>query len=315
MAGIQLLGLGMAALDLLMRSRELPTWEHGAALNALAVEGGGPVATALVAAQRLGVRTGFVGTFGTDRLGRIKRQTMEEEGIDLSLSVDCSGPDTQVVLVCVNAETGERIFSGVHAPDGSTGWWRNPLKVADLDRDRITAADMLHLDGYHSEAALAAEEWMRAAGKPVMLDGSATHGPISPQMRALVEGCDVLICGHGFGPALSGETDLWKAGAAMAAMGPRIVIQTEGADGCYTVTRDERFHTPAFKVDVIDTTGAGDVFHGAFAAALLRGWDVQRAVVFSSAVSAIKCTRLGGRPGAPRFEEAMRFLEAREIRF
>ena len=128
-------------------------------------------------------------------------------------------------------------------------------------------------------------------------------------MRALVQASDILICGTGFGPALSGESDLWRAGAAMLALGPRIVVQTEGADGCYTVTREERFHTPAFCVPVVDTTGAGDVFHGAYAAALLRGWDARRAALFSSAVSAIKCQRLGGRPGCPRFEDVMQFLD------
>ena len=231
MQGNQLVGLGMARWISWCAGAELPTWEHGAPLSALAIEGGGPVATALVAAQRLGVRTGFVGTFGSDRLGRIKRQTMEEEGIDLSRSLQRSGPDTQVVLVSVNEETGERIFSGVSTAEWHCGMEREPLQVEELDRGYITCADMLHLDGYHPEASLAAAGWMRAAGKPVMLDGSATHGPLSDEMRALVQTCDILICGTGFGPALSGESDLWRAGAAMLALGPRIVVQTEGADG------------------------------------------------------------------------------------
>jgi sugar/nucleoside kinase (ribokinase family) len=238
---------------------------------------------------------------------------MEEEGIDLSRSLQRSGPDTQVILVSINADTGERIFSGVSAPDGSPGWLRAPITVEELDREYITQAEMLHVDGYHAEAGLAAARWMRAAGKPVMMDGSATRGPVSAEMRALVEASDFLICGTGFGPALTGESDLWQAGAAMVTLGPRIVVQTEGADGCYTVTREERFHTPAFPVDVVDTTGAGDVFHGAYAAALLRGWDARQAAQFSSAVSAIKCQHLGGRPGTPCFEEAIRFLNQREI--
>lgn len=308
---VQLVGLGMSALDILMRGREMPTWEHGAPLSALAVEGGGPVATALVAAQRLGVRTGMIGTFGSDRLGRIKRQTMEEEGIDLSRSVQRAGPDTQVILVCVNENTGERVFSGVTYPDGASSWAREPLRPEELDRVYITAADILHLDGYHTQAGLAAAEWMRAAGKLVMLDGSATHGPISEGMLALVRACDVLICGAGFGPAVTGESDLWRAGEAMLRLGPRIVVQTEGGDGSYTVTREERFHLPAFSVEVVDTTGAGDVFHGAYAAALLRGWDPRRSALFSSAVSALKCRSLGGRAGAPRFDEVMRFLAER----
>jgi sulfofructose kinase len=302
---VRLAGLGMACIDILVRGRELPTWEHGASFDEMAVEGGGPVATALVAAQRLGVQTAFIGTYGSDRLGRIKLGMFEEEGVDVTRAVRREQPENQVVLVTVNAASGERIFSGAHR------WQVEPLRPEELDRAFITAADLLHLDGYHAEAALAAAGWMRAAGKPVMLDGYTTRGPISAEMRALVQACDVLICGSGFGPSLTGEADLWKAGQAILELGPRIVVQTEGADGSYTVTRSERFHTPAFPVEVVDTTGAGDVFHGAYAAALLRGWDARQAALFSTAVSAIKCTRLGGRPGTPRFDEVMIFLKER----
>ena len=91
------------------------------------------------------------------------------------------------------------------------------------------------------------------------------------------------------------------------------MVQTVGIDGSYTVTADEQFHTPAFEVDVVDTTGAGDVFHGAYLAGLLRGWDLRRVAIFSSAVSAIKCTRLGGRAGIPRFDKVLAFLRERGI--
>jgi sugar/nucleoside kinase (ribokinase family) len=150
---------------------------------------------------------------------------------------------------------------------------------------------------------------MREAGKLVMVDGSTTRGPVSEDMQALVRTADILICGSGFGPALTGCSDLWQAGQAILDWGPRVVVQTEGADGSYTVTRDDRFHTPAFPVEVIDTTGAGDVFHGAYLFGMLQGWDVRRIVRFSAAVSAIKCTRLGGRPGIPTYAETLRFLE------
>jgi sugar/nucleoside kinase (ribokinase family) len=154
---------------------------------------------------------------------------------------------------------------------------------------------------------------MHAAGKQVMLDGSATRGPISPAMRALVCAADILICGTGFGPALTGKSDLWEAGQEMLAMGPKIVVQTEGKDGSYTVTKDERFHTPAFEVEVVDTTGAGDVFHGAYLVGLLRGWDLRTVALFSTAVSAIKCTQLSGRRGIPCFDEAVAFLSKQGV--
>ncbi len=302
-----IIGLGMACLDILIRLKDMPTWERGARLDAMAIEGGGPVATALVAAARLGVPTGFVGTYGSDRLGQIKLQTLLEHGLDVSHAIQRPGPDDQVVLVHVHAKTGERVFSGTHYEQ------RRPLTPDELDREYLTAADYLHLDGMHADAALVAARWMHEAGKTVMLDGSATRGPVSEKMRALVGAADILICGTGFGPALTGLSDLWDAGTAILEMGPRIVVQTEGKDGSYTVTRDERFHVPAFDVDVVDTTGAGDVFHGAYLVGLLHGWDLRTTTVFSTAVSALKCTQLSGRRGIPTYEETLAFLRQRGV--
>ena len=307
MTPFEVIGLGYACLDILLRGNELPTWERGARFDEAAVEGGGPVATAVVAAQRLGVPTSLIGTYGSDRLGQIKLQTLTENGVDTSHMLQRDAPENQVVVVCVNAATGERLFSSVHVPAAL------PLSPAELDRDFITQAEWLHLDGYHSEAALQAARWMHAAGKRVMLDGSTTRGPISPAMQALVRETDVLICGQGFGPALTGCADLWQAGEAILALGPAIVVQTEGARGSYTVTRAERFHQPAFEVAVVDTTGAGDVFHGAFLMGLLRGWPVRKIAQFSTAVSAIKCTRLSGRRGIPTFEQVAAFLSERGL--
>ena len=303
----EIVGLGMSCLDLLIRANNLPTWESGAQLSSMGIEGGGPVATALAAAARLGASTSFIGTYGSDRMGAIKLQTLVEYNVDVSHAVCRPGPENQAILVCVHAQSGERVFSGMGA------YRSDPLMPQELDRAYITSARYLHLDGYHSAAALEAAGWMRAAGKPVMLDGSATRGPIGDEMRRLVELSDILICGSGFGPALTGHADLWQAGEAILKMGPRIVVQTEGAQGSYTTTHDGHFHTPAFEVPVLDTTGAGDVFHGAFLVGLLRGWDVRSICFFSTAVAAIKCNRLGGRAGIPTFAETLAFLKARGI--
>ena len=304
----RVVGLGMASLDMLVRTRQLPGWEQGAELAGLGLEGGGPVATALVAAQRLGVQTGFIGTFGTDRLGRVKLQTLVEEGVDVSRSSILDQSEDQTVLVMVNQENGERVFSFV------SGRERAALDPAALDRAYITSAEILHLDGYHAAAAIQAAGWMRAAGKLVMLDGHATRGPVSETQRQLVQSCDILICGQGFAPALTGLNDPREAGQAALELGPGIVIQTEGKAGSYTTAPGEHFHTPAYDVDVVDTTGAGDVFHGAFLAGWLRGWSLRETVLFSTAVSALKCLRLGGRPGIPCFDEALHFLSERGTR-
>lgn len=330
MAPLQIVGLGLAALDILVRTQDLPTWECGARLSALAIDGGGPVATALAAAQKLGAQTGYVGTYGSDRMGRIKLETLVEHGIDVSRAIQRPGAEEHAILVCVHGETGERIFSGIGHRS------MQPLQVDELDRDYLTSAEFLHLDGTYMEAALQAARWMHVAGKRVMVDGPATQGQVSEDMRELVSLADILICGSGFGRGLTGKESIWEAGEALLDLGPGIVVQTEGKVGSYTSTRVKSsspegkysfpqglystpkgkyssLHTPAFEVEVLDTTGAGDVFHGAYLVGLLHGWDLQQAALFSTAVSAMKCAQLGGRQGIPEFGQALAFLKERGI--
>ena len=308
MSNLQIIGVGMACLDVLVRLRDMPTWEHGARMSAFGFDGGGPVATAMVASSRLGARVGYVGTVGSDPSGEIKLNTLRAAGMDLSQLKVLPEPEAQIVLVFVDEASGERVFCGLNR------WSDCQLKAEELDRDYIVSADYLHLDGFHYAAALQAAKWMREAGKTVVYDGGKTNGRVPEQTAELMRYVDVLICGSGFATALTGVEGTWEAGEAALKCGPRIVVQTEGEDGSYTSTADgERFHVPSFKVDVIDTTGAGDVFHGAYIVGLLQGWSLQSVAQFSTAVSALKCTKLGGRAGIPTFEQTLAFLRERGI--
>jgi sugar/nucleoside kinase (ribokinase family) len=305
---LQVVGLGMAILDVLIRQREMSTWEQGSRISAFALQGGGPVGTAIVAAAKLGARCGLVGIAGTDNLAEIKLASFVEFGVDLSHLVRREGPERSIVIVYVQEDTGERTFSGYHRLEDMA------VKPEELDRDYITQAEYLHLDGSHPQAAVQAAKWMKEAGKKVMLDGSKTDGrPVGDHMRALIPYVDVLICGSGFGRSLTGIADTWGAGDAMLAMGPSIAVQTEGAAGSYTSTVHQRIHVPAYDIKVLDTTGAGDVFHGAYLVGLLHGWDLETIAHFCTAVSAIKCTKLGGRAGIPCMDEVRAFLSARGV--
>ena len=303
---LDIIGLGLATLDILIRLGDLPTWVHGTGCSAVGLDGGGPVGTACVAAARLGARVGYIGTAGNDQLATLKVQSLQEDGVDLSRLARRNKPENQVVVVYVNQETGERVFSGLH------NFGSEPLQVDELDQEYITNASYLHLDGTHPEAAQQAAQWMHSAGKKVSLDCAKSDGrSIWGKLQELVPYSDILICGSGFGRALTGHADLWRAGEAMLSLGPQIVVQTEGKDGSYTLTANEHFHTPAFDVGVVDTTGAGDVFHGAYLVGLLRGWDLRMVAAFATAVSAIKCTRLGGRKGIPTSNQTLAFLKQR----
>lgn len=305
--GLQIVGLGLATLDILVRLRQMPTWEQAGPIRAFRFDGGGLVGTAMVAAAKLGARVGYVGTAGNDAAAELKLRSFVEAGVDLSRLIRRPAPEDQVIMVYVHAETGERAFAGLENLRGA------PLRLEELDRDYIAAAPYLHLDGFHPEAAMQAARWAREAGNQIVFDASLATGPIRDYRRALVPLTDILISGRDFGYHLTGKRDIFQAGEAILGMGPRVFVETVGDQGCYTVTATERFHTPAFPVSVVDTTGAGDVFHGAYIVGLLQGWDLRRVAQFASAVSALKCTVLGGRAGIPTFAQTLGFLRERGI--
>ena len=308
MAQVEIVGLGLATVDVLIRLEDMPTWERGGSFRAVKIEGGGLVGTAMCAAARLGARAAYVGTAGGDAFGDMKWRSLEEYGVDLTHAVRRDSPEEHIVVVYVNERDGERVFAG------GGKWRRDVLTVDEIDRDFISSARLLHLDGFQHEAALQAARWMREAGGKVVFDGSKTKGPIGDGTRALLEHVDVLISGSGFVEALTGHAKIADAGPAALDTGLEVVVQTEGEEGCHTFTRDGAFHTAAFDLDVVDTTGAGDVFHGAYLVGMLRGWHLETIARFSSAVAAIVCTQLGGRSGIPTFDETVTFLEDRGIK-
>ena len=299
------IGLGIANVDVVLSLERMPRWDDPGIVGGFALADGGPAGTACAVAAMLGVRTGFIDTLGNDEMAARKLRSLEQAGVDVSRIVRYEAPEDHVVIVYVQEKTGERYFSFLR------GFLSQSVQPEELDRAYVTSARYLYLDGCHAEAALQAARWTHEAGKTVVLDAAATNRPIPEPIRALVAETDVLICGSGFGTMLTGYEDLWQAGRAILNIGPDIVVQTEGTDGSYTVSPDEQFHTPAFKVDVVDTTGAGDVFHGAYLVGLVRGWDLRRTATFASAVSAIHCTVLGNRKGIPSMEEVDMFLRER----
>lgn len=293
---LQVIGLGMSTVDILLRARDMSAWHLGMPLDALTIDGGGMACNAMVAAQKLGATAGFIGSFGSDRLGQIKLQILLESGIDSSRIIRREALDDQVVLVHVHHAMGERTFYPLAAA------WRKPILPEELDRDYLIQANYLLLDGFHPAAAHQAAQWMRAAGKQVMLDANAHHAHPSNELIRLIRETDYLICSSGFLLALTGKENLAEAAAEALNLGPQVVVQTEGMQGSHTFTREHQFHTPAFAVEVVDTTGAGDVFHGAFLVGLLHGWDLHMIVRFSSAAAALACRKLG-RAGFPTLEE------------
>jgi sulfofructose kinase len=306
--GVDVVGIGLRCLDVALTTADMPNWEHGGWVSDFCFQGGGPVGTALVAASRLGVRTGFIGTIGNDDIGTIKRRSLTDYGIDISRTITLPSPERQVAFVYVHEKTGERVFArNAHMHDF-------PLTADQLDKDYVTSARCLHLDGFYPEASTAAARWMRDAKREVVLDMEKPKaGELEPWVPGLVKLTDVLICGEGGTRAITGIADLPGAARSVLAMGPKVVVETLGERGSFTATARESFYTPAFRVNAVNTTGAGDVFHGAYIVGILAGWDARFCAIFSSAVSAVTCATFGGPGRIPTMEDVLGFLRERGI--
>ena len=291
--------IGVACIDHLSIVERTPEgWERcGAPL----VQGGGPAATGAVAAARLGASVELWSILGDDYHGQIVRSELATMGVDVSQFITLPGTHTPSSFIEVDSVTGDRTIYG----SGFTRYPREAEESFDVTRARY-ARSMLVTETTPIAATEACRVG-RANGAVVVADLFWVDGPVAE----LVSLVDALIMPEESGEKLAGGRDFAVALAKMADLGPRMPVVTVGAKGSYYLADGKVYHCPAFKVNVVDTTGCGDSFHGAFAYAMTRGWDVHEAIRFAAAVAALKATKLGGRTGLPTLPAVLAFLEAR----
>lgn len=293
-------GIGQCSWDLLAVVDSYPEVDTKKEILEWHEQGGGPVATALVALTRLGVRCRFAGVTGDDEAGEKIRRSLASEGLDTRFLVSRAGSSSQVAFIAIERDGARR-----------TIFWRRPsglpLAPSELRDDLFSGCAFLLLDGLMAEASLHAARRARALNIPVMLDA----GRLRPDMRELAVLSDYVVASEEFAKDLSWELTAGFLREKRKEIGTKVLTVTLGNLGSITVSSAEAFQQPAFQVDAVDTTGAGDVFHGGYLYGLLQGWDLRRTVVFASALAAMKCTKIGGRTGIPGLGEVLGFLAAR----
>jgi sulfofructose kinase len=300
-APVDVVGVGVNAIDHLCTVGVFPTFDSKQTLLAYDLQPGGQVATALVALGRWGHRCRYVGTFGDGPLGELSRRSLADEGIDVSDAPTRTGVANQCAVILVDRASGERTIL-MHRPAALA------LDVDELDRDRITAGRVLHVDGYDTEAAYAAAAWARSAGIPVVVDVDTGVGEVERLLRTT----DAVILAREFACALTGTADAAAAVAALAeTTGAPLVAVTLGADGVIARAEGTTLHVAGFPVRAVDTTGAGDVFRAGFIHGLLSAWSLERTLAFANAAAALKCTIAGGRPGIPTIAAAEALIATR----
>lgn len=295
-------GLGAAVVDLLALVPHFPERDSKLAITELSHQGGGLIGTALVALARLGCRARYVGRLGEDDHSEFILAEFAREGVDTSAVTRAAGEKDRFAFVIVEEGTGLRtILHSGHA--------RAAVDPASLDRQTILSARSLLVDSTDPPAALRCVEWMRAARlqrgtRPTLIDADS----YSPEAHAVARACDYVVASHHYASTCTGRADPESAARALAADVPGVVVVTAGREGAYVAALGEEWRQPAFPVPVKDTTGAGDVFHGAFLFGILQGWDLRRSTAFAAAAAALKCRSLGGRAGIASRAETARFL-------
>ncbi|MDD5599941.1 MAG: PfkB family carbohydrate kinase [Victivallaceae bacterium] len=293
----EITGLGYCGLDYSGIVPKIPLDDKVEIIKSL-VQGGGPAATATFTAARLGAATAFIGSIGADERGRLISHGLTAAGINTDSVVIRAQGESPAAFCWTEESSGRR----------SIMWTRGTvtsLTENEVDIDLIKNTGLLHLDGHQTNAALFAAELARSNGVTVSLDA----GTILPGIEYLLELSDIIIASEKFAEEFTGETNKASAVRKLFAKNCKFSAITSGSDGSVGFDGKEIFNVPAFKVEVIDTTGAGDVFHGAFAYRYIHNGSWRECMRFASAAAALKCKKFGGRTGIPDLATVNNFLE------
>jgi sulfofructose kinase len=303
MPAFDVVGVGLNATDTLILVPHFPAYAGKAPFTREILSPGGQVASAMVACARLGLRVRYIGAVGDDERGQVQMESLRSAALDIEhvqLRRNCAN---QTAYIVVDQSTGER-----------TVFWRRDeclrIDPEQIAPEQITNARMLHIDGHDTAAVAHAARIARAEGIPVTMDVDTIYAGLDK----VLPNVDYLIASSEFPGRWTGEGDPFRALETMQnEYGMRVAAMTVGAHGALARIDGKFVYSPAFVVNCIDTTGAGDVFHGAFCYAVLQEMSMREALEFSNAMAALNCTALGARGGIRGLED-IRALIARAER-
>ncbi|MBI2941570.1 MAG: permease [Chloroflexi bacterium] len=298
------LGLGFTAVDDLIYVAAYPPPDAKAEVRRRDRQCGGLTATALVAASRLGAHCAYAGALGDDELSRFVVGRLTEERIDLAfLRRRTDARPVHSIIVVDEGRQTRNIFFDLQGVDGADIDWPPPAV--------IRSARVLFVDNCGVEGMIRAARIAREAGIPVVADLERDESPHFAELLGLV---DHLILSYDFAQSylgITGEADPAAIAERLWTNGRSAVVITRGIQGCWYLADPDPGsprHQPAYQVKAVDTTGCGDVFHGAYAFALARGLGIAERVRLAAAAAALKATRRGGQAGIPTLAAVDEFL-------
>lgn len=292
-------GLESPCMDLNINVQNFPKPDGGEKVIKSSWQGGGKVATGMIAAARLQAKGAIIGSVGNDIYGRFCRMDFQRHGIDTNYLLERNGEETLFdIVVSDKASMGRSIlYYGGENPNRF-------MTVSELP-DKYLQNTRFFYVSVVNETTLEAMKRAKKAGARIVMDADC----FCPGDEEALGMIDIFIGSEFYYNALFSSGDYEENCRSLQKKGPEIVVFTFGSRGCLGIGGKDYFTCPSYKVDVVDTVGAGDVFHGAFIAGLLQGYTVPETADFASAVSAVKCTRIGGRAGIPDLKTVRRFME------
>lgn len=298
-AAFDAVGFGLNAVDHLCVVPHYPEVDSKTPMLSFTRTAGGQAASAMVVLARFGLKVKYVGKVGGDETGAFSLGSLRADGVDVSDVPAVPGVTNQVAMIIVDQRNGER-----------TILWHRPREIAtrpdEITPEKVAGGRVLLVDGHDAPAAARAAAIARERGIPVVLDAET----VKEGTADLVPLVDLLVASSKFPALFTGVSDEEGALRRLLALGPRFVAMTLGRGGALAMTADGALvRSRGYDVAAVDTTGAGDVFHGAFLYGLLQGWTVERTLDLSNAAAALNCTALGARGGVTGLDGVLAFME------
>ena len=285
-------GVGLATCDLLCVSPRFD--ERRIELSVFSMQGGGSTGNALATLAVLGAKTRYFGRLGDDHFGKFIVGGLSEAGVNTSMSLTVPHKLSPISIVEIDEFSRRR---KIRFTPGDT----TPPQPRDLPPRLLQGAGLVCLDGYHPALQAAIAEKARKKGIPVLLNaGNLTGG-----MGELLALADIVIGSERFASEFAPSDDVEKSLREITRVGPRVAVLTLGHEGAVGLEGDKLVQQEPLDVFVADTTGAGDVFCGAFAYAHLAGYSLEEAVPFANAAAGLSCRSLGARAGLPSLDEVI----------
>jgi sulfofructose kinase len=295
-----IVGFGENSVDIVYRLPRYPQPRTATAkvmIDRRDVRPGGQVATTLATCARFGLPTRYVGAFGDDDNGRLIRSELERRGVDVQHAVVRSAANRYAVVL-VDAGHGERVVL----------WERDPqlaISAQDIRADWLEHATLLHVDATDEEASIALAQLARDRGVPVTCDVDR----VTPRTLPLLQSVAIPILAEHVPAELTGQNDPERALRSLRRMHAGRIVVTLGRGGSAMLDGDRFIHSPGCAIEVVDSTGAGDIFRGAFIYALLRGDRPDEMLRFANAAAAASCTKDGAIDSVPSLEDVAQRLQ------